>query len=226
MARSTGRGVSTMRTMRWFIAGLVCAASLSVTASAQASRFFDDSWFWGVKSGVATFSPTLGDNETAATYGAEWLITRSRGALYVSFDEANVSTVSAVLDANSSDGFRPVSVDKLRRIGVAALAFPKRFGRFRPYAGLGLSLDVVGDASPIAGADSVDDAVFDRIEERRSQSNVLGMAGVQMQFERLAFFVQASVVPAQSNFLLSNNVLGFFEGGLRYNFGRSREGSR
>jgi hypothetical protein len=218
-----------MRTTRWFIAGMVCgAASLSATASAQQSHYFDDSWFWGVKSGVATFSPTLGGNETAATYGGEWLITRSSGGLYVSFDQANVSTVSAVLDPSTSDGFRPVTVNKLRRIGFAALAFPKRFGRFRPYAGLGLSVDVVGSASPQVGAqsDSVDAAVFDRIDQNRSQAGVLGMAGVQMQFERLAIFGQASVVGGQSNFLLGNNALSFFEGGVRYNFGSSREGSR
>ena len=214
--------------MRLFFAGLACAVSFSGAAPAQEARFFDDGWFWGVKAGAATFSPTLGDNETAATYGAEWLITRSRGALYVSFDEANVSTVSAVFDANSSDGFRPVSVDKLRRVGVAALAFPVRFGRFRPYGGLGLSMDLVGSASPMVSGsgDDVDDAVFDRIDERRSQAAVLAMAGAQVQFERLAVFGQVSVVPGQSNFLLGDNVLGFFEAGVRYNFGRSREGSR
>lgn len=213
-----------MRTTRWFIAGLVCSASLSATASAQQSRYFDDSWFWGVKSGVATFSPTLGENETAATYGGEWLITRSRGGLYVSFDQANVSTVSAVLDANMSDGFRPVTVNKLRRIGFAALAFPKRFGRFRPYAGLGLSVDIVGSASPqlSENENGVDDAVSQRIDDNRSQAGVLGMAGVQMQFERLAIFGQASVVGAQSRFLLGNSALGFFEGGVRYNFSSSR----
>lgn len=217
-----------MRTMRLFFAGLVSAVSLAGSASAQDARFFDDGWFWGVKSGVATFSPTLGGNETAATYGAEWLITRSQGALYVSFDESNVSTVSAVLDASTSDGFRPVSVDKMRRVGAAALVFPKRFGRVRPYAGLGLSMGLVGNASPMVSGsgDNVDDAVFDRIEERRSQVGVLAMAGAQVQFERLAFFGQASVVPGQSNFLLGNNVLGFFEAGVRYNFGSSRDGAR
>jgi len=217
-----------MRTTRLFFAGLVCAVSFSGAASAQEARYFDDGWFWGVKAGAATFSPTLGDNETAATYGAEWLITRSHGALYVSFDEANISTVSAVLDANSSDGFRPVSVDKLRRVGVAGLVFPKRFGRLRPYGGLGLSMDLVGSASPMVSgsSDDVDDAVFDRIEEQRSQVGVLLMAGAQVQFERLAVFGQASVVPGQSNFLLGDNVLGFFEAGVRYNFGSSRDGSR
>lgn len=220
--------MSTMRATRWVLAGVICTAAVSTTASAQESKYFDDSWFWGVKSGVATFSPTLGGNESAVTFGAEWLITRSRGALYVSFDQANVSSVSAVVDPNSTNGFRDVSVDKLRRIGVAALAFPKRFGKFRPYAGLGISLDIVGSASPVAGDnnDQIDDAVFQRIDDRRSQSGVLGMAGLQMQFERLAVFTQATIVPAQSNFLLSNNVLGFFEAGVRYNFGTSREGFR
>ncbi len=213
-----------MRTMRWLIAGLVFTTALGSNVNAQASRYFDDSWFWGVKSGVATFSPTLGGNETAATYGAEWLITRTHGGLYVSFDQANVSTTSAVLDANTGDGVRPVAVSKLRRVGFAALAFPKRFGMVRPYAGLGLSVAVVGSAAPIAGAsgDSVDAAVFDRIDERRSQAAVLGMAGVQVQFDRLAIFGQASVIPGQSTFLLGNHALGFFEGGVRYNFGSSR----
>jgi len=213
-----------MRTTRWFIAGLFCSASLSAAASAQQSRYFDDSWFWGVKSGVATFSPTLGGNETAATFGGEWLITRSRGGLYISADQANVSTVSAVLDANTSDGLRPVTVNKLRRIGFAALAFPVRIGRLRPYAGLGLSVDVVGSAVPQLGAkeNGVDDAVSQRIDENKSQAGVLGMAGLQVQFERLAIFGQASVVGAQSRFLLGNSAMGFFEGGIRYNIGRAR----
>jgi hypothetical protein len=214
--------------MRWFIAGLVTTAALSANASAQSSRYFDDSWFWGLKSGVASFSPTLGGNETAATYGAEWLITRTHAGLYVSFDQANVSTTSAVLDANSSDGVRPVSVSKLNRIGFAALAFPKRFGNVRPYAGLGLSIDLVGSAHPMVfdNENGVDDSVFERIDEEKSQAAVLGMAGVQFQVQRAAVFVQASVVPGQSGFLLGENPLAFFEAGLRYNFGSSREGSR
>jgi hypothetical protein len=213
-----------MRTTRWFIAGLVCSASLSAAASAQQSRYFEDAWFWGVKSGVATFSPTLGGNETAATFGGEWLITRSKGGLYVSVDQANVSTVSAVVDANTSDGVRPVTVNKLRRVGFAALAFPVHFGRVRPYAGLGISVDAVGSAAPQLGAkeNGVDDAVSQRIDQNRSQAGVLGMAGLQVQFERLAIFGQASVVGATSRFLLGNSALGFFEGGVRYNIGSSR----
>jgi len=210
-----------------FMAGLLCAALVPATADAQRTRSFEDSWFWGVKAGVSTFSPTYGDSETSATYGAEWLITRTHGALYVSVDEANVDAVSAVFDPTADGSFRPVGVEKLRRIGFAALAFPKRFGRFRPYAGLGLTVNIIGDAFPLVTSEDevVDDAVFERIDDRSSQAAMLGMAGVQMQFGRAALFGQATLIPANSRFLLSDR-LGFFELGVRYNLSGSREGIR
>ncbi len=217
-----------MRTMRWFIAGVFSTAALSATANAQANRYFDDSWFWGVKTGVATFSPTLGPSETAATYGAEWLITRTHGGLYVSFDQANVSTTSAVFDPSLDGSARPVSVSKMNRVGFAALAFPWRLGNVRPYAGLGVSVDLVGSARPMLADNEsdVDDAVFERIDESKSQAAVMAMGGVQFQMQRAAVFVQASLVPGQSRFLLGDNALGFFEAGLRYNFGSSRDSSK
>ncbi|MEO8576904.1 MAG: hypothetical protein ABI556_09400 [Gemmatimonadales bacterium] len=217
-----------MRKTTWFIAGLLSAAVIPAVASAQRTREFEDSWFWGAKAGVATFSPTFGKSETAATYGAEWLITRTHGALYVSVDETNMSSLSAVFDPSADGGYRSVQVDKLRRVGFAALAFPKRFGRFRPYAGLGLTVNVVGSADPLVSANDgeLDEVVFDRIDERKSQAAFLGMAGVQAQYHRAAFFVQASVAPASSRFLLSDSSLGWFEAGVRYNFSGAREGIR
>jgi hypothetical protein len=116
----------------------------------------------------------------------------------------------------------------MNRVGFAALAFPWRFGNVRPYAGLGLSVDLVGSARPVLAENEsdVDDAVFDRIDESKSQAAVMAMGGVQFQVQRAAVFVQASVVPGQSRFLLGDNALGFFEAGLRYNFGSSRDTSR
>lgn len=217
-----------MRKTQWLMAGLLCAALVPAAASAQRTRDFEDSWFWGVKGGVSTFSPTLGDSETSATYGIEWLITRTRGALYVALDEANVSALSAVFDPTADGSFRSVQVDKLRRVSAAALVFPRKFGRFRPYAGIGFTLNVVGDAYPLVTADetSVDDAVWERVEDRKSQAAFLGMGGVQMQFNKLAFFAQASLAPSNSRFLLNDSSLGFFEGGIRYNFSGAREGIR
>jgi hypothetical protein len=217
----------TMRKTSLIIAALAGAAALAPgAASAQRPRDFDDSWFWGAKAGVSTYSPTLGTSQSSATYGLEWLITRTRGGLYVSGDEANISAISAVLDPNAAGGFRSVNVHKLRRIGFAALAFPWTFGKLRPYAGLGLMVSVIGDATPVMSSSetSVDDAVFQRIQDRSSQAALLGMAGLQMQFHRLAVFGQASVSPSASNFLLNNSSLGFYEAGVRYNFGTSREG--
>ena len=217
-----------MRMTRLFVAGLVSAALIPAAASAQRVKDFEDSWFWGVKGGVSTYTPVYFDDaETAATFGAEWLITRTHGALYVSVDQANVNAISAVFDANAEGSVRPVEVDKLRRVGFAALAFPKRFGKFRPYAGLGLAISQISGATPLLTAEEedVDDAVYDRIDERKSQASFLGMGGVQMQFGKAAVFGQASYIPFNSRFLLDNGV-GFFEFGVRYNFGGAREGIR
>jgi len=210
------------------MAGFFAIASLPAAAAAQDGRFFDDSWFWGLKAGVSTFTPTLGESETAPTFGAEWLITRSRGGLYVSLDQANINSTSAVFDPSAENSIRAVEVRNLRRIGVAALAFPKRFGRVRPYAGLGFSLNVVGEARPLAADNegAIDDAVYERTDDNRSQAGFLGMAGLQVQFERLAVFGQASVVPGNSRFLLNDQPLGFFEAGVRYNFSGARESIR
>jgi hypothetical protein len=209
---------------RLFVAGVFTAALFPLTVSAQRTRDFEDSWFWGVKGGAATYSAVYGDGDAAATYGAEWLITRTHGALYVSFDQANIKATSFVYDATAEHDARAVQVDKLRRVGFAALAFPKKFGRFRPYAGLGLTINLIGDAYPMAADDeNVDDAVYDRIDDRKSQAAFLGMGGVQAGFGRAAIFGQVSFVPANKHFLLDDN-LAFFEGGVRYNFGGAREG--
>ncbi len=220
-----------MRATRLLLAGFLLAASVPAASSAQNAqqgRYFDDSWFWGLKGGVSTFTPTLGKSETAPTFGGDWLITRSRGGLYVSADQVNLNAMSAVFDPSAENSSRTVEVRDLRRIGVAALAFPKRFGRVRPYAGIGISLNVVSEANPLLAADedAIDDAVYERADERRSQAGFLGMAGVQAQFQRLAVFGQASVVPGGSRFLLNDQPLGFFEAGVRYNFSGSREGVR
>jgi hypothetical protein len=210
-----------------FVAGVFTAALFPLTASAQRTRDFEDSWFWGVKAGAATYSAVYGDADAAATFGAEWLITRTHGALYVSVDQANIKATSFVFDPTAELSARPVEVDKLRRVGFAALAFPKRFGRFRPYAGLGLTINLIGDAYPIVAADEedVDDAVYDRIDDRKSQAAFLGMGGVQAGFGRAAVFGQVSFIPANKRFLLDDNLV-FFEGGIRYNFGGAREGIR
>jgi hypothetical protein len=210
-----------------FIAVALSLVALPAASNAQTNREFNDSWFWGVKGGVSTFSPSYGDSKTAATYGLEWLITRSRGALYVSADQANVNVTSSVFDPSADNSLRDVSVDKLRRVGFAALVFPKQFGRLRPYGGLGVTLAFIGKAYPLtSGAETeVDDDVFERVDSHKSMAAVMGMAGVQAQFNRVGIFGQASYMPGNKDFLLSD-ALGFFEFGVRYNLSTSRGSMR
>lgn len=216
-----------MRMTRLFFAGFVAAALVPATVSAQRLRDFEDSWFWGAKVGVSTYSAAYDRNGTAPTFGAEWLITRTHGGLYVSFDQANIDATSAIFDPTADGSMREVQVAHLRRVGFAAVAFPRQFGRVRPYAGVGLTIDLIGKAYPVLSNDesSVDDAVYQRINDRKSQAAVLGMGGVQVQFDRAAMFGQASLIPANKKFLLSD-ALGFFEAGVRYNIGGAREGIR
>jgi hypothetical protein len=209
---------------RLFVAGLIAAAAVPGAAHAQRVKDFEDSWFWGVKGGVTTFSKDYSDTGAAASYGLEWLITRSRGGLYVSLDQSDIDATAFVFDPSADGSARGVQVEKLRRVGFAALAFPKQFGRFRPYGGAGLTINILSHAYPLLAPteSDVSDDVYDRIDSRKSAAGFVLMGGAQAQFNKTAVFAQASFVPANTKFLL-RDALGFFEAGLRYNFGSARD---
>jgi hypothetical protein len=210
---------------RLFVAGLIGLAVVPGVSHAQRARDFEDSWFWGAKGGVTTFSKDYSDTGAAASYGIEWLITRTRGALYVSLDQADIDATGFVFDADADGSTRAVQVEKLRRVGFAALAFPKKFGRLRPYAGAGFTINLLSHAYPLITDTETDvsDDVYDRIDSRKSAAGFLLMGGAQAHFGKTAVFAQASMVPANNRFLL-RDALGFFEAGVRYNFGSAREG--
>jgi hypothetical protein len=211
-----------MQKLRSVVVALVAAMVVSAAAQAQVIRDFDNSWFWGAKAGINTFSATGHGNGTAANIGVDWLITRSKGGLYVSGDQSVFNHDVDVADPGSTTGTRTVRVDDMRRLSFAALAFPKHFGGITPYAGVGYMIAVIGDAR--IRLDSVNafpnNAFIDAVDEARSRGAVLGMLGVQIQTRRAAIFAQETMLPANSQFLL-NSVLSFFEFGVRYNFGSS-----
>ena len=217
-----------MRNARLLLGALLFTTLVPCGASGQRVRDFEDSWFWGVKGGVTTFAPTFGDVKASGSYGVEWLITRRHGALNISIDESRLTATSAVFDPSFEGTFRPVRAENLRRVSAAALVFPRAFGKFRPYAGLGLAVSVLGDAYPLVAEDEteVDDLVWERVDERSSQAGLLVMGGGQFHLGRVAVFGQASMVPSNNRFLLNDSALGFFEVGLRYNFLGAREGIR
>ncbi|MGH7651435.1 MAG: hypothetical protein ACREMS_06285 [Gemmatimonadaceae bacterium] len=200
------------------VAGLVVSAS----ASAQEMRNFDNSWFWGAKAGISTFSgPGLGNTSTP-NLGIDWLITRTRGGLYVSADQSIFQKNVNVFDPASNTFQRTVRVNDMRRISFAALAFPKHFGGITPYAGVGYMIAVLGSARVYVDTANTfpSNAFLDQVESMRSRGAILGMGGVQIQTRRAAIFAQETLLPSNSDFLFTS-VLSFFEFGVRYNFGSS-----
>ena len=89
--------------------GLVLAAAVipslvSAQASSNGGRPFEDSWFWGVKGGMTSFSTgTNGSARVSApTVGGEWLITRTRVAMYLSVEQTFFDKTVGVFDASAA----------------------------------------------------------------------------------------------------------------------------
>src|SRR3954464_6139305 len=74
-----------MRAIRAFAVVALVALDVSA-AAAQSTRHFKDSWFWGAKGGATYYQVQSSPNAIVPMAGADWLITRTRGGLYVSFD--------------------------------------------------------------------------------------------------------------------------------------------
>ena len=211
-----------MQKLRAVFVALVATIVVSGSARAQENRNFDNSWFWGFKTGINTFSVPGKGNTATVDLGIDWLITRTKGGLYVSGNQSIFERDVIVSDAASNTGERTVRVHDMRRITVAGVVFPKHFGGITPYAGLGYTIAVLGDARVFADTANTfpTNAFLDQVETMRSRSAVLGMGGVQIQASRLAVFAQETLLPSNPNFLFSS-VLNFFEFGIRLNFGSS-----
>jgi hypothetical protein len=211
----------------------VVAAALTATlptiASAQVGGArsgdgFTDSWFWGAKVGAISFSTITVEDRVAPLAGAEWLITRRRGALYLAFDQSLFGATSALDDSLGQR--HAVRIRDLRRLTAALVGFPGELGPIpiRPYAGVGLSVNFIRSATP-TGDESPDPAsdVTARIADQRIRPAFVALAGAQLQVWRLAAFGQASVMPAETRFLLNGRPTLFGEVGVRVNVGSARE---
>jgi hypothetical protein len=211
-----------MRTFRW-LAAACAVAMLPAALAAQSVRGFNDSWFWGAKAGIASFSTSQVKNATAPLVGGEWLITRSRFGLYLAGDQSFFSETTGIDDFTG--GEYDVAIKNMRRFSAAGLFFPKTFNSLRPYAGIGLSINWIGEAVATENFQSSGEAAFvDReIAERRDRASAIFMAGVQGQIGRLAPFGQVTLQPSHAGFLLNERPVYFLEGGIRINAGPSRE---
>ena len=212
-----------MRSIRTLTAGLACAALWPAVAAAQgtpkAVRSFTDSWYWGAKGGVSMFGSATEDI-SAPTVGGEWLITRTRVAMYVSVEQSFFNTQGAVFDGTSAGSERMVDIQDSRRYNMQLFAFPKQYGAFRPYAGLGFSLISIRDVAPegtfVSAASQ--DTVLRSINASSSRTTPVFTLGGQFDFQRAAVFVQGSAMATRNRFLINGKPTTYLiEAGLRYN---------
>jgi opacity protein-like surface antigen len=212
-----------MRTIRTLTAGLACAALLPAFAAAQSVpqkvRSFTDSWYWGAKGGVSMFGSAV-ENISAPSVGAEWMITRTRVAMYVSVEQSFFDTQGAVFDPTSVGSARIVDIKDSRRYNLQLFAFPKQYGAFRPYAGLGFALIMIRDARPMGTFTTPEsqDSIFARVDDASSRTTPVLTLGGQADWQRYGFFVQASTMATRNRFLINGKANTYLiEGGVRYN---------
>jgi|SwirhisoilCB2_FD_contig_81_4875576_length_900_multi_5_in_0_out_0_2 hypothetical protein len=210
-----------MRTVRWMAAGLTLVALTPALGAAQTSRSFNDSWFWGVKGGVISYSTAAEHNKWAPSIGAEWLITRSRGALYISGEQAFFTGTSTVSDGTFNYN---VAIKDMRRYTAALLAFPVTWGALRPYGGIGLSMNLIQHAVLSDGVDPTTAAFLQSsINDQKDAVSFLALAGLQAQYQRFSVFGQAGYMPMKNTSLFNGRTTYVLEGGIRINFGSSIE---
>lgn len=225
-----------MRSIKTLAATALLATSFTTLASAQSPRPFRDSWFWGLHTGALTYyganaaDPTLaGSSSVAPIVGADWLITRTNGGLYVSFSQAFLSTTGVILNGPTSadTGLRSVSVDGLRRVDFLGMLYPGSYIRFHPYVGFGVSFRYLSSAvanGPYTTQKQIDYATSAVNDVKASLGPAL-MLGAQYRTKFASVFGQMLVSSMSKDFLLANGHSSSvsMEFGLRYNIGSSVE---
>ncbi len=207
--------------------GLLAAVPLALclaatTLQGQQEQLFQNSWFWGLHAGATAIGTPNKSTTQAGTIGADWMITRTDGGLYVAYDQASFSRTSGIADASAANGMRPVSVRDLRTVSIGGVAFPWHANRFRPYAGIGYALSLVGSAAvrPDSLNTPAPSGTAQVIDDARSRSSLFALVGAQWQIHRTAVYAQASFIPSSDQFLITKPITSI-SAGIRYNFGSS-----
>ena len=223
-----------MRLLRVLALATGFAALLSQPGAAQDGRQFKDAWFWGLKTGAVSFASATTTNGGAPLIGAEWLITRSRGGLYLSFDQAFFTTQGGFRDRDPDSTFtRYVRLKDMRRFTVGGMVFPMETRNMHPYAGLGLVFNEIAGASLLSSTTNPVryQIALDSVQAKKAAFSPLLLAGVQVRYRPLSAFVQGSMSPMQQTFFLANTASSkafnfALEFGVRYNVGSSIDRAR
>lgn len=227
-----------MRSIRAAAVAALVLLDVSV-AAAQTTRGFKDSWFWGVKGG-GTFYQVMSDPDGSLSplVGMDWMITRKRGGLYVSFDQ----TITQDIDGTAkyvlvSDSISPldtvprqVLVGGLRRFSLVGTIFPMQSAFMQPYVGLGVAIHHLARADAVGTYrnSTQENLVLSTIQRFRSSASPLFLLGSQFKLPLISVFGQVTATAADRNFFLftGSGWRTTVEGGVRYNLGSSIERMR
>jgi hypothetical protein len=217
-----------MRALRGVAVAALVALSAS-TAGAQATRNFKDSWFWGVKGGAIFYQVQSDpDGSLSPLAGVDWLITRTRGGLYASFDHTFFTDKSVFVNDSLSpiDTVpRTVYLSGLRRFSLAGVFFPYQRKYVQTYTGIGATLNQIAKAEPVGTyrTPSQERLVAATVRQFRTSATPIVIVGGQLRLLYMSAFAQGTFSPATSQFFLftGNNWRSSFEAGLRYNVGSS-----
>src|SRR4051794_36929569 len=212
-----------MRTIRALTTALALVGVLPTLGSAQGGRPFKDSWFWGAKAGTLMYSTISTTNAMAPSGGLDWLITRSKAGMYMSYSQAFFNRIEYM--QAEGDTVRGVNLKDMRRADIAAMVFPGNSRFIRPYFGLGLTMSQIATAEKLGAFANVDQfqAADALVTELRTSITPLLIAGTQLQLHIFSVFAQGSAVASQKSFFLhGNNSFNLSaEAGVRFNFGTS-----
>ncbi len=223
-----------MRLHRVLAAAISLTALLSQASAAQDGRQFKDAWFWGVKGGGLLYASPTTSGAAAPMVGAEWLITRTSGGLYLSFDQSFLKTTGGFVDRDPDSTFtRNVTLKNLRRFTIAAMVFPMQQRDLHPYAGFGMALHQIAGAALESGpATEARYAIaLDSIQRKKTAFSPMLIGGVQARLRPFSVFGQIAASPSQQAFFLYNPDGGrafnlSLEFGARYNVGSSIDRAR
>lgn len=216
-----------MRSIRGLAIAIAAIALAPQLGSAQLGRRFENAWFWGVKAGTLVYSTVNVSNAVAPVFGAEWVITRRSGGLYVSVDQGIMTEQAQYLNADMlpDTSIADMELKDIRRYNVAAMVFPD-IGRWvRPYVGLGASMTQVARAINRASYASANEELSTEglIAEYKATLSPLSIVGVQLRLPLASVFAQATAMQTPQRFFLrgSNGFTYSLEAGVRYNVGSS-----
>jgi hypothetical protein len=160
-------------------------------------------------------------------FGAEWVITRRRGGLYVSFDHGIMTETGQYLNADMlpDTSIADMELKDIRRYNMAAMIFPDLGRWVRPYIGLGASLTQIARATNRAAYTSSAEEMSTEglISDYKATLSPLTIAGVQLRLPLASVFAQGTAMATPQRFFLrgGNTFTYSLEAGIRYNIGSS-----